>query len=390
MSDHHRFLLAEAARLYERHEAGRPDTFNVFSVLRSESDEVNLHSRFLSALLDWKSADGGRKNLDDFLRCVADVQNFHEDGVLVERERDNIDILVTNNSRQAVVIENKIWAGDQPKQLQRYHGILKRQGYREVHLRYLTPDGHDPSEDSSGEVEYENLAYRDDKFQNWLRRCQQRAYDEPGLRESIAQYLRLVQRLTGTDYSEAYMDALVQLCLRDNNFILVRDLKEAMDKARIRLLRTLWQEIEQKLQRRIPDLPEKHEISDISEEKIRHFVTGQRKLYHGLYYQFGEHAKLGIEVEGPYGWMFFGVRCGKHENDSEHNEIRARMEDMEGHQGDWWPWSKYPRTDLNLRHPKLEDFTLLANDEDREKYVADLVDEIEPIWKRLGSSASID
>ena len=53
MSDRHRLLMAqnllkEAARLYEKHEAGRPEPFNVFSVLRSESDEVNLHSRFPS------------------------------------------------------------------------------------------------------------------------------------------------------------------------------------------------------------------------------------------------------------------------------------------------------------------------------------------------------
>ena len=390
MSNDHRFLLAEAARLYERHEAGRLDTFNVFSVLRSESDEVNLHSRFLSALLDWKSARDEIENLDDFLRSVADVQNFNEDGILVERERDNIDILVTNKSQQAVVIENKIWAGDQPKQLQRYYDTLKHQGFREIHLRYLTPDGHDPSEDSSGGHKYANLAYRDDQFQNWLRRCQQRAYDEPPLRESIAQYLRLVQRLTGTDYSEAYMDSLVQLCLRDNNLVLVHDLKEAMDKARIRLLCTLWKEIEEELKRNIRDLPKKHEISDTSEQKIQHFVTGQRNLYHGLYYQFGEHAKLGIEVEGSNGWMFFGVRCGREENEIEHNELRTRTKDMGGGSNDWWPWSKYPRTDLNLRDPQPEHLKLLANDNDRAEYVTDLVNEIKPVWEEIRELASTD
>ena len=43
-NDTFRLLLAKAARLFERHEAGRRERFNVFSVLRSEHDEVNLHS----------------------------------------------------------------------------------------------------------------------------------------------------------------------------------------------------------------------------------------------------------------------------------------------------------------------------------------------------------
>ena len=38
MSDSYRLLLKRAARLYEKHEAGRQEPFNVFSVLRSESD----------------------------------------------------------------------------------------------------------------------------------------------------------------------------------------------------------------------------------------------------------------------------------------------------------------------------------------------------------------
>ena len=127
MSDRHRLLMArnllkEAARLYEKHEAGRPEPFNVFSVLHSESDEVNLHSRFLHALLDYQKPEQEiRENLADFLQHVG-IKDFEQSNVKVERERYNIDILITNDDKkEAVVIENKIWAGDQPEQLQRYH-----------------------------------------------------------------------------------------------------------------------------------------------------------------------------------------------------------------------------------------------------------------------------
>ena len=62
MIDTYRLLLEKAGRLYEIHEAGRQEPFNVFSVLRSQHDEVNLHSRFLHALLDYRQQpDNTRK-----------------------------------------------------------------------------------------------------------------------------------------------------------------------------------------------------------------------------------------------------------------------------------------------------------------------------------------
>ena len=65
MIERHSNLLGAAARLYERHRSNRPRPFNVFAVLRSASDEVNLHSRFLHALLDVVDPlSGKRENLE--------------------------------------------------------------------------------------------------------------------------------------------------------------------------------------------------------------------------------------------------------------------------------------------------------------------------------------
>lgn len=293
MSDNYQLLLERAGRLYERHEAGRQEPFNVFSVLRSTSDEVNLHSRFLHALLDYqKLSNTERQNLMDFLHNVAGKKNFKEKEIKVERERDNIDILITNNAKQAVVIENKIWAGDQSQQLQRYFDKLETQDFCDIQLLYLTLDGHAPSEDSVGDLnndDYKTISYKDD-LPPWLERCQKRAYDEPALRESVAQYLRLVQMLTGTDFSGAYMNELKELCLKDNNLLLVHDLKEAMTEAHISLLQKLWCEIESALKTEFPDLPDlpakDKEKSDISEERIRRFVKDSRNYQgHGLYFK---------------------------------------------------------------------------------------------------------
>ena len=166
MSVNYQLLLEKAARLYERYEAGRQDPFNVFSVLRTEHDEVNLHSRFLAALLDYRQPSNGRReNLADFL-CRVGVRDLDQERATVERERGNVDILIRDppshdrSSRQAVVIENKIWAGDQPQQLLRYAEQQEKDRYT-PHLLYLTLDGHDPSEDSASGRDYECISYKD-------------------------------------------------------------------------------------------------------------------------------------------------------------------------------------------------------------------------------------
>ena len=385
--DAHELLVARAAALYERHEAGRPEAFNVFSVLRSKHDEVRLHSRFLAAVLDHRSpSDGQRKNLEAFLATVANVKPFDLEGVRVERERSNIDILITNARRQAVVIENKIWAGDQEKQLQRYHETLRKQRYRskDICLRYLTPDGRDPSKDSVGNLRYWNIAYGDAAFQAWLRECQRNAYDEPALRESIGQYLVLVQELTGTDYSEAYMNDLRNLCLENDNLVLIHDLKNAMDEAWIHLIYLLFQEIEERMRHEIKGLPEKHEVSDTSKKRIAELVTGRRYVWLGLYFVFRDEAQLGVEIDTYNRCVWYGVRCSKKKTPEEYKHIKATLDGGSDGSG-WWPWWDYPNAPLNLnpRAPKREQLRLLANEDRRSECVSGLVEEVSMLWQEI-------
>lgn len=378
MSDNYRLLLSEAARLYEKHEAGRPDPFNVFSVLRKETDEVHLHSRFLHALLDYRSSpDSPRKNLADFLRSVVHIDNFDPDSATVCREIDYIDILIRDrSSMQAVVIENKIWAGDQHKQLWRYAKKLKKQGYT-PHLLYLTLDGHDPSEDSVRGLDpkcVKCISYKED-LPPWLKRCQKRAYDEPALRESVAQYLHLIEKLTGKDYSEAYMNELNELCLREDNLVLVFDLKEAMNEVHVFLLQKLWQEIKCEINA-IDGLPAQE---DTFEGEIEAFVNGQRgTLGKGLYYKFGRFASLAIEV---WDSICFGVKCPNEEGRDEYIKLKGSLEG--GRSDASWPWYDSPDVPLNPRNPTREDLKLLANKEKRQEYVRALVFGMDGLWGQI-------
>lgn len=374
-------LLERTALLYEKYEVGNRDTFNVFSVLRTESDEVNLHSRFLAALLDHrKSRDEPQQNLKDFLRSVARVNNFDLDGAEVEREHLNIDILILNRrSRQSVVIENKIWARDQPRQLARYAGQMENDGYYRPHLLYLTLDGHDPGKNSADGHESTCVSYKDDLVP-WLERCQKRAYDEPALRETVAQYVRLVRKLTGTDIGGVYMNELSKLILENNNLVLVHDLNEAMVDAKVSLLEKLWKDIDCKLRECVRDLPGKNDKSDISPEKIRNFVVSkQKRVYHGLYYGFTKGASLGVEVEDR---ICFGVACTKDDHEAEYSKLKAALEGR-APSSDWWPWYQWAPGNLNLRRPTRENLELLADSRARQKFAEGVADGLSNVWNRV-------
>ena len=376
MNDSYRLLLERAARSHDRHEAGRRETFNVFSVLRSEHDEVNLHSRFLAALLDHRQPPGEhRENLADFLRRL-DIHDFDYDRAYVDREWSNIDIVIRDQiSLRAVIIENKIWAADQPRQLLRYAEQMKEY---ERHVLYLTPDGREASEDSAGDIDYRCLSYKSDLVP-WLKGCQKRAYDDPALRESVAQYLRLIARLTGTDFSEAYMNDLKELCLTENNLVLVHDLTEALVEAKISLLQELWREIERGLQADIPDLPVQSDDSDITESRIRRFVTGQRSYnYHGLHYRLDDHSTLGIEVED---WIFFGVYCDTASSKDRYKNLAVELQGWESSED--WPLFRYPPTDLNLKRPSRQQLALLADASSRHDYVREVVSGVSALWNRV-------
>jgi len=154
-----------------------PD-YNIFYVLKNmAASEVKLHSPFLADLLD---VHGQHCQGDLFYREFLKVLNLPEDIFLpadlnwfsVQTEAASgtggIDILITYRKEGqyfALAIENKIYAGDQEKQLERYHNYLVQEYDQNFRLIYLTLDGRKPSHFSAcAEFQAQNdipcLSYR--------------------------------------------------------------------------------------------------------------------------------------------------------------------------------------------------------------------------------------
>lgn len=191
--------------------------FNLFSVLRSESDEVRLHSRFLGEILN---PAGTHNHRDKFLRLFLEqfkIEMADPAQAKVQIEYRNIDILICCGN-QAIIIENKIYASDQDKQLTRYYEIMKSEGYDNIELIYLTLDGRSPSDQSIEGIDddfinsdqYRCLSYKDD-IHDWLDGCLALTIREPALRESILQYINIIDKLTNRIQSDEYMNDLKNL-----------------------------------------------------------------------------------------------------------------------------------------------------------------------------------
>ena len=199
----------------------RGEYFNIFNDLGFMSDEVHLHSMFLANLLNPQGSHGQRgKFLGAFLKMLhntfpmitADSLDFDTAKSSVEVEKfigrqteskgGRIDIYLSDG-KHSIIIENKIYAGDQHHQMQRYWNYGKSQKGNDAGktfvLIYLTLDGTPPSEDSldgdMGESDIVCLSYKSD-IRDWLDRCVELSSRIPPVRESINQYINTIDILT--------------------------------------------------------------------------------------------------------------------------------------------------------------------------------------------------
>lgn len=222
----------ETLQLYfnDQCEKQQEQKFNIFSALHQENDEVRLHSRFIAYLL---SSDANHRMGNEFLKLfvqsVLQIDDFDCENYTIETEYKGIDILIYND-KQAIIIENKIYAGDSNDlnrkdddkykwQLARYYhtimdgkdkddnNCLKRNVIKVI---YLTLDGRAPKE-TRGDVppkKIQSISYnsnedkeRTDNIKNWLNKCIE-ITDNEILANTLSQYIDLITQLT-SDVNQA-------------------------------------------------------------------------------------------------------------------------------------------------------------------------------------------
>lgn len=212
------------------------ENYNIFSVLGIYQDELS-HSAVIGDLLNNKGSHGQK---DTFLKLflnelIGFEENTEQFRVLHNFKTENssthiekyigkvdfsngeggrIDILIQEGTNN-IIIENKVWAGDQYLQLVRYNNQDKK-----APIIYLTLDGKEPSEDSKGELilgkDFICLSYKNE-IVCWLENCIKEMANKPIIRESLNQYLVLVKQLTNQSTNNKMKEDIINLIFQNEN-----------------------------------------------------------------------------------------------------------------------------------------------------------------------------
>ena len=258
-------ILATISKLYENQKQvelekqEKGEFFNVFNTIGLRTEEVRLHSAFIAELMNPKGSHGlSYRFLQAFLE-VIDLPNDYIDyhrcsqniverviGPVTDKEGGRIDIIIEDGNH-AVIIENKIYAGDQTNQMLRYNNYGRRnfpEGYK---LVYLTLDGHYPDNCSLGCVKYPYITASYEKnIVEWLEKCYSIAERKPLVQSVIKQYCELVKQITNTDMDTKYRNDLMSVMLASENVVAVGEMLQLQEEWFGQILDTyIWKPLEE-------------------------------------------------------------------------------------------------------------------------------------------------
>lgn len=355
----------------------RDPGFNLFSVLRTNSDEVYLHSRFLAFLLNPKASHGCGTALLKTLLEVLHIKDFDLETASVQAEFKDIDIFVRNAKSQAIIIENKIYHHDEDEQMYRYDQLIKRQGYTFITNLYLTLDGSEPSEQSTKGLKVDLISYETDII-NWLERCVPLVARDAGLRESVFQYIELLKKLTSTDQGGVYMSELKKKVMEGDNLLLVADIEQAYKEALIDLQDQIWGRIRMYREATYPDMPKPEDTAN--RDAIRNYYSKSRgNREYGLYFDLG--AMTGFVYIELNHRFYFGYGLPEEAKPSERKSLRKLSASIPGSSGKstemFWC---YPEINIDLVALPRADLVTLRDPVKQQAIAKDLVDGMYELW----------
>ena len=214
------------------------ECFNTFKILGVQKNEVRFHSAFLSEILDPKAVHGlGDYFLKPFVKKVTKIETeldtknaevsveesigaISEDG----KTGGRFDIAIKfHNPDYLILIENKIDAGDQISQLQRYNNYAKKNYKDNYKILYLTVDGHIPSRLSLGNanIPYQCISYKND-IKKWLTECIEKIEARPFVDISVRQYIAVIEELTNTELEDNMKKEIVKKLYSKENLELTK------------------------------------------------------------------------------------------------------------------------------------------------------------------------
>ena len=204
--------MAAKAEADRQRAMGKHD-YNIFTLFHYFSDEVNLHSNFIASLLD---PNGDHYKGDLFLKlfletCGIDDFSIDTGRATVFKEFKHIDIYISDGKKH-IILENKVYAKDQPTQIARYIETIKDEGAKDedIYVLYLHPDGELPKEYSLGDyktdqnitklvkegstINFKVISYCKEIVE-WIDRCKNEVSNITDLNVFLSQYKDVIEMI---------------------------------------------------------------------------------------------------------------------------------------------------------------------------------------------------
>jgi hypothetical protein len=229
--------------------AKNDDSFNMFRICGVNHYE-NTHSSILAELLDPNgSHQMGHKFFEAFISLLIKSEllspeyTFSYQDVNVQREYPTkfgrLDILITNSDSDAILLENKIYAGEQNEQLKRYHtfGVSKFRNH--FKLIYLTLFGDESYQEGLMKSDYIQVSYHEIILQ-WLERCIEIAVRSPIVRETLIQYSNHLKNLTNQNSTSIMDKKLLQELSQPKNLDAVFVIAENINNIQNEIINTVF------------------------------------------------------------------------------------------------------------------------------------------------------
>ena len=324
-----KIVVLEKTQQEERRKRG--ENFNIFKVLGLSASEVRLHSAFLAELLNPNGDHGlGDKFLllflDDVVRKIEgfdlfifdpttakvyieyDIGQITSDGT----EGGRIDILLEDKNHQTIIIENKIYAGDQPLQMLRYYNyatnkkrLRNTKDKKQFCLLYLKRFRSQPSEESTGKsndvkTECKSICY-EKEILGWLGHCFGVAALLPAIRETISQYILNLKILLNimSDYSE---NELMKTLLDSKNVEATLRIISEKDRIKESIRNTFLHGLNDRLKKTLEEC--KMEIDLCEVDRVLKLTTDCPRIYFRSLYH--KKSAFAIEISGKR--ALYGIR----------------------------------------------------------------------------------
>ena len=304
----------------------------------------NTHSAILVEFLNANGTHGlHAKLLQSFINILGErftIDDFNSEESRIYREfateEGRLDIIIIDNKGKAIIIENKVYANDQPEQLKRYDTYAKKHHKAGYQILYLTLNGVDASHQSSDGVTYLSISYKSEIIQ-WLEHSVAIAARFPIVRETIIQYINHLKLLTNQDMDTKNKEEITTLLSDIENLKIAKTIYENYPASFDHIVRKFFSP-------KMKEFAEKNgleyhcEKSD--EASINFHLT--KPSWDGKYW-------IGFKYDG--GKYYYGL-CNKPENQvfSEENKIAffKNMSNLIGesinckaNKSGWWPFYAY-------------------------------------------------